>query len=456
MRRSQRCHQNATDAEGRRPSPFPIASRPPDDPFCLILLSQITGSQPHMPSGSHIFTAWDLLETLRSTTHFLLFALRTCVPFSGCATLLLRSSWQLLTDATEMFTQYNTGIHKCHQFIAASVHYTANTNAALHLTTILLLLDTKELTERTSVQVAIHLRNGEMDQASLQAILVAQDLRSVNLHRALLQSGMGPLQSLLESSVVKNMEEVETRLIGLGVSKGNNATLATEFLQVDSAYVDALNTHVTKSIQHLQNDCQREINSVAWNTVALSCIASVAVIFGAGIGIWAARGIAMPFNELHDVKSQLSTERLSLQAQRQMVQAFVPYETLALLGCSDITSLEMGTSCLKQLTVMFVSITDFQEISGRLSLEESISYLNTWLEGVIPQVSKTCVFFCTQILSRVSCVVPPSQFAAQGPSHRMGLFVLSVFFCTATLLESHFVGWCWGSPSPALAEVLSA
>ena len=106
---------------------------------------------------------------------------------------------------------------------------------------------------------------------------------------------------------------------------------------------------------------------------------------------------------------------------------FVPYETLQLLGVQNITSIQMGSNTLKHLTVLFVSVTNFQALTSKLSPEEGIKYLNAWLDTMIPNVLQVygvicvCVCVCVCVFGRKSCK-PVTRITAKKNIHGLTIF----------------------------------
>ena len=84
--------------------------------------------------------------------------------------------------------------------------------------------------------------------------------------------------------------------------------------------------------------------------------------------------------------TQTQTSITVVASQGAAVSRFVPHETLAILGAQDITSIGVGANTLKRLTVIFASLNGFDEISSKLSLDETLKYLNAWLERVVPDI----------------------------------------------------------------------
>uniref|UniRef100_A0A7S4D0Q9 Guanylate cyclase domain-containing protein n=1 Tax=Eutreptiella gymnastica TaxID=73025 RepID=A0A7S4D0Q9_9EUGL len=119
----------------------------------------------------------------------------------------------------------------------------------------------------------------------------------------------------------------------------------------------------------------------------LGAVALLSFLFGTVTALYSAWAVTQPFNQLNLVKEQLTQEKLKRISQSKAVSCFVPYGSLDLLGCDSITSLEMGTSCLRPLTVLFVCLRSFEEVSSYLSPQESVVYLNAWLAGVVPEVT---------------------------------------------------------------------
>ena len=154
----------------------------------------------------------------------------------------------------------------------------------------------------------------------------------------------------------------EQLLLDLPVPASVNTSLATAFWQAEAAFVEGV--HVIL-LQELQHDISHAADARAMLLTTITILGAVALLsflFGTVTALYSAWAVTQPFNQLNLVKEQLTQEKLKRISQSKAVSCFVPYGSLDLLGCDSITSLEMGTSCLRPLTVLFVCLRSFEEV----------------------------------------------------------------------------------------------
>ena len=87
----------------------------------------------------------------------------------------------------------------------------------------------------------------------------------------------------------------------------------------------------------------------------------------------------------------INSIRASNERIMQMMESskrFVPDQFLNALGKNDITDVVLGDAILRDMTVFFMDIRSFTDISERMSADENLIFLNTLLESVLPAIEK--------------------------------------------------------------------
>ncbi len=65
---------------------------------------------------------------------------------------------------------------------------------------------------------------------------------------------------------------------------------------------------------------------------------------------------------------------------------FVPEQFLSALGRSDITDVKLGDAILRDMSVFFMDIRGFTDMSQRMTAEENLTFLNSLLERILPPI----------------------------------------------------------------------
>ena len=89
------------------------------------------------------------------------------------------------------------------------------------------------------------------------------------------------------------------------------------------------------------------------------------------------------FNDMID-SIRISNERI--MAMVESSRRFVPDQFLSALGKSDITDVELGDAILRDMTVFFMDIRNFTNMSERMSADENLIFLNSLLESILPAI----------------------------------------------------------------------
>jgi class 3 adenylate cyclase/HAMP domain-containing protein len=67
-------------------------------------------------------------------------------------------------------------------------------------------------------------------------------------------------------------------------------------------------------------------------------------------------------------------------------QRFVPEQFLSALGRGDITDVRLGDAILRDMSVFFMDIRGFTDMSQRMTAEENLTFLNSLLERILPSI----------------------------------------------------------------------
>ena len=84
----------------------------------------------------------------------------------------------------------------------------------------------------------------------------------------------------------------------------------------------------------------------------------------------------------------------------------MPEPFLSALGRSDITDVELGDAILRDMTVFFMDIRGFTNMSERMSAEETLVFLNELMELVLPAIGSHWGFIDKFIGDAVMALFP--------------------------------------------------
>ena len=73
-------------------------------------------------------------------------------------------------------------------------------------------------------------------------------------------------------------------------------------------------------------------------------------------------------------------------AMMESSRRFVPGQFLSALGKDDITDVELGDGTLRDMTVLFMDIRGFTNMSERMPADENLAFLNALLKSILPAV----------------------------------------------------------------------
>ena len=154
-------------------------------------------------------------------------------------------------------------------------------------------------------------------------------------------------------------------------------------------------------IENLEEEAQTISKSAKWTQYFYLGAMIVCLVQSGIVAVSAAKAVAVPFLKLHQTSNRLREESENIAEHAEVTGRFVPYETLKLIGVSDIAELELGQSVLKRLTIMFGDIVSFTLLSSKLTPDDVFRYINFWLQGLIPIIQ------VIRVVSHFICLVQP-------------------------------------------------
>ena len=87
----------------------------------------------------------------------------------------------------------------------------------------------------------------------------------------------------------------------------------------------------------------------------------------------------------------IDTVRVSNEKLVEMIESsrrFVPEQFLSALGRGDITDVNLGDAILRNMSVFFMDIRNFTDMSERMSAEENLIFLNSLLTSILPAIER--------------------------------------------------------------------
>ena len=87
----------------------------------------------------------------------------------------------------------------------------------------------------------------------------------------------------------------------------------------------------------------------------------------------------------------INSVRISNEKLVEMIessQRFVPAQFLSALGRGDITDVRLGDAILRDMSVFFMDIRGFTDMSQRMTAEENLMFLNSLLERILPAIER--------------------------------------------------------------------
>ncbi len=174
-------------------------------------------------------------------------------------------------------------------------------------------------------------------------------------------------------------------------SMRTNTLVAGAAILLAIALVITLISHsITRPIQHLYAGMEKA------NEGDLHI--QVPVVSGDEIGY-----LTTTFN--HMIGSiRVSNEKIV--AMMESSRRFVPEPFLSALGRSDITDVQLGDAILRDMTVFFLDIRGFTNMSERMSAHETLVFLNSLMERVLPAISRNGGFIDKFIGDAVMALFP--------------------------------------------------
>lgn len=87
-------------------------------------------------------------------------------------------------------------------------------------------------------------------------------------------------------------------------------------------------------------------------------------------------------------RQYLRSDQESLDRIRNSYSRFVPQEIIRLMGKDAITDVALGDHIEKTMTILFSDIRDFTALSEEMTPQENFSFINTYLDGMTPVISR--------------------------------------------------------------------
>ncbi len=90
----------------------------------------------------------------------------------------------------------------------------------------------------------------------------------------------------------------------------------------------------------------------------------------------------------NDMVGSLRVSNERIRAMMESSRRFVPDQFLTALGKNDITDVRLGDAILRDMTVLFMDIRNFTDMSEHMSADENLLFLNSLLENVLPAIEE--------------------------------------------------------------------
>lgn len=106
-----------------------------------------------------------------------------------------------------------------------------------------------------------------------------------------------------------------------------------------------------------------------------------------------------------------AVQREAFERQKEMTESFsrfVPEEFLRYLNRENIVDIRLGDQSIREMTVLFSDIRSFTNISERLSPQENIDFLNSYLQKIAPIIRSNNGFIDKYIGDAIMALFPES------------------------------------------------
>lgn len=109
------------------------------------------------------------------------------------------------------------------------------------------------------------------------------------------------------------------------------------------------------------------------------------------------------FNEMI---ASIRTSNEKILAMVEASRRFVPDQFLNSLGHGDLTAVQLGDATLREMTVLFMDIRGFTDMSERMSAEQTLVFLNELMEKILPAIEEHDGFIDKYIGDAVMALFP--------------------------------------------------
>ena len=183
------------------------------------------------------------------------------------------------------------------------------------------------------------------------------------------EEGREWITQLTGTSAFKTVVTMENPFLGAGPATVDPA-LGTAFFDAQTMLLNDLQALVGMMLDRIEMQSEgivaASINTQVVNITALLLCIGLSLALAVSV----ARSIAVPFMHMYTTAEGVSKESKELVTHCEVTGRFVPYETLALMGVTNITELAVGQSVIRRLTIMCGDIVGFTSLSSRLPSED--------------------------------------------------------------------------------------
>lgn len=120
-------------------------------------------------------------------------------------------------------------------------------------------------------------------------------------------------------------------------------------------------------------------------------------------------GLGDRINMMKSQNEKIQQEALAAQTRMtESFSRFVPKEFLQFLNRASIVDVDLGDQVIQKMTILFSDIRSFTSISEKLSPQENIDFLNSYLTGIGPIIRKNNGFIDKYIGDAIMALFPES------------------------------------------------
>ena len=288
---------------------------------------------------------------------------------------------------TAFFTE---GIKSSYNVVAKLAQMTEQRRSVFLMLMASDLFDLVEIVSEKQIFFGSIILTGSVSKADLQELEAFADLKKLYMKMFLEKTTdeEADLAEIMSSDkAVLDAERLDTEYMQKGPGPLDPKRFEV-YWDIQNKYLSHLYETTTELMKVLTDEADRLsmeaiILQVVYYTALVLC-----VLVASAVGFSAAKSVGLPFIKLHSASEKLNQESRNMQLHGEVTRRFVPYETVELIGVKDITHLEVGQSVLKRLSIMFGDIIGFTSMSSKLTPDDVFSFINFWLEGLIPVIQK--------------------------------------------------------------------